>query len=92
MTSLAEHRLENDFDCFEFAEKYPEIKQLFGSDQNMKWKVTLLVVIQFCMLPIVGNMRWPYLLLLAYFFGGVINHALMLGNHLWNQWREICSN
>ncbi|CAG7731297.1 unnamed protein product [Allacma fusca] len=62
-------------------QKYPEIKQLFGSDQNMKWKVTLLVVIQFLMLFVIRDLKWPYIWLLAYCFGGVINHALMLAIH-----------
>ncbi|KAI5640438.1 fatty acid desaturase domain-containing protein [Phthorimaea operculella] len=59
-------------------EKYPQIKQLFGYDPNFKWVVTAMVLTQFIMMPIVANMSWPMLLLVAYCFGGVINHSLML--------------
>ncbi|KAJ2943401.1 hypothetical protein O0L34_g12210 [Tuta absoluta] len=60
-------------------EKYPQIKKLFGYDPKFKWVVTAMVLIQFIMFPIVANMSWPMLLLVAYCFGGVINHSLMLG-------------
>lgn len=65
-----------------FAEKYPQIKELFGCDKNMKWKVLLLVSIQFVMIPAVSTMPWTYIFLLAYCFGGVINHALTLGTSM----------
>lgn len=61
------------------AEKYPKIKELFGHDKTMKWKVSILVLIQICMVAVVADMKWTYVFLLAYCFGGVINHALMLG-------------
>ncbi len=47
----------------------------------MKWKVSLLVLIQFGMITVVSYMPWTYIILLAYFFGGVINHALTLAIH-----------
>ncbi|KYN40659.1 Sphingolipid delta(4)-desaturase DES1 [Trachymyrmex septentrionalis] len=60
-------------------EKYPQIKQLFGYDPNFKWVVTGMVLIQFLSFFIVKDLSYPKLLLLAYCFGGVINHSLMLG-------------
>jgi len=65
----------------EILKKYPQIKELFGYDHNMKWKVSLLVLIQCYMITAVAEMRWLYVVLLAYCFGGVINHALMLAIH-----------
>jgi len=65
----------------EILKKYPQIKELFGYDTTFKWKVLFLVVIQFVMIPIVGNLSWGLLFLIAYCFGGVINHALMLAIH-----------
>ena len=74
------------FQCFHFinqdfifTEKYPEIKELFGVDPLFKWKVIALTLIQFVMLFVVQNQSWFVTLFLAYCFGGVINHALMLG-------------
>lgn len=62
-----------------FTEKYPQIKQLFGYDPNFKWVVTLMVLIQFGMLFVMRDRSWPVIILVAYCFGGVINHSLMLG-------------
>ncbi|GBP81840.1 hypothetical protein EVAR_59735_1 [Eumeta japonica] len=59
-------------------EKYPEIKQLFGYDPLFKWVVTGMVLFQLLMLPVVAGLSWPVAMLLAYCFGGVINHSLML--------------
>ena len=64
-----------------FSEKYPQIKKLFGVDPTFKWKVMGLVLIQFAMLMILKDMSWPIIIITAYLFGGVINHALMLGKH-----------
>ena len=65
-----------------FAEKYPQIKKLFGVDPWFKWKVVGLVLLQFLMLFVVRDCSWPITIALAYCFGGVINHALMLGERL----------
>lgn len=65
----------------EILKKYPQIKKLFGVDHTFKWKVTGLVFIQFAMLIILKDMSWPVIIATAYLFGGVINHALMLGVH-----------
>lgn len=62
-------------------EKYPQIKKLFGYDPNFKWVVTLMVTIQFVMLFVMKDRSWLVTLLVAYFFGGVINHSLMLAIH-----------
>lgn len=62
-----------------FSEKYPQIKKLFGYDPNFKWVVTGMVLIQFVSMFIVKDLSYPVLFLLAYCFGGVINHSLMLG-------------
>lgn len=63
-----------------FSEKYPQIKKLFGYDPNFKWVVTGMVFIQLASMFIVKDLSYPVLLILAYCFGGVINHSLMLGN------------
>uniref|UniRef100_A0A2H1WGD8 SFRICE_025210 n=1 Tax=Spodoptera frugiperda TaxID=7108 RepID=A0A2H1WGD8_SPOFR len=62
-------------------EKYPQIKKLFGYDPNFKWVVTLMVLVQIISLPFVVQLSWPLMLVVAYCFGGVINHSLMLAIH-----------
>ena len=52
---------------------------MFGVDETFKWKVFCLVLIQFVMLFVMKNQTWPIVILTGYLFGGVINHALMLG-------------
>jgi len=67
----------------EILKKYPEIKTLFGYDSRLKWIITVLVFIQFGMLYLVKtyDFSWKITILIAYFFGGVINHSLMLSIH-----------
>lgn len=64
------------------SEKYPQIKKLFGYDPNFKWVVTFMVLIQFASLFVMRDRSWPVIILVAYCFGGVINHSLMLGEFL----------
>lgn len=61
--------------------KYPEIKKLFGHDPNFKWVASGMVFIQFVMLFVMKDQSWPVIFLVAYCFGGVINHALSLAVH-----------
>ncbi|KAL2716594.1 sphingolipid delta(4)-desaturase DES1 [Vespula squamosa] len=63
------------------AEKYPQIKKLFGFDSQFKWIVTGMVLVQFLSLFIVKDLSYPKLFLMAYCFGGIINHSLMLAIH-----------
>ncbi|GLV36971.1 infertile crescent [Carabus blaptoides fortunei] len=65
----------------EILAKYPQIKKLFGYDPNFKWVVSGMVLLQFIMLFVMKDRSWPITLLVAYFFGGVINHSLMLAIH-----------
>lgn len=67
---------------FFVSEKYPQIKKLFGYDPNFKWIVTCMVLVQFLSFFIVKDLSYPKLLILAYCFGGVINHSLMLGMYI----------
>ncbi|CAH0712916.1 unnamed protein product, partial [Brenthis ino] len=62
-------------------EKYPEIKKLYGFDPMFKWVVAGMVLAQFAVLPFIQNLSWPVVLVLAYCYGGVINHSLMLAIH-----------
>ncbi|KAF7987810.1 hypothetical protein HCN44_003673 [Aphidius gifuensis] len=62
-------------------EKYPQIKKLFGHDQNLKWIILAMVFVQLASMFIVKNLNYPELIILAYCFGGVINHSLTLAVH-----------
>lgn len=65
----------------EILAKYPQIKKLFGHDPNFKWVVISMVLTQFLMFYIMKDMSWTMNLIVAYCFGGVINHSLMLAIH-----------
>ena len=78
---------------FSIAEKYPQIKKLFGVDPTFKWKVCGLVLIQILTLFVMQHQTWPIIILTGYLFGGVINHALMLGkflNYLFFVYKSDC--
>lgn len=62
-------------------EKYPQIKKLFGSDPNFKYVAGGMVLSQFAMLFVMKGQSWPITLLVAYCFGGVVNHSLSLAVH-----------
>lgn len=61
--------------------KYPQIKKLFGYDPMFKYQVIFLVFLQFVTMYLIKDKSWTFVLILAYCFGGVINHALMLAIH-----------
>lgn len=62
-------------------EKYPEIKKLYGSDPNFKWVAGAMVLTQILSLFIVKDLSWAWLVVMAYCFGGILNHSLMLAVH-----------
>ncbi|XP_014216727.1 sphingolipid delta(4)-desaturase DES1 isoform X2 [Copidosoma floridanum] len=62
-------------------EKYPQIKKLFGYDPKFKWIVTCMVLVQYASMYIVKDLNYSVLFILAYCFGGPINHSLMLAVH-----------
>ena len=57
------------------------MKQLFGPDHNMKWKVLAMVVMQVAAAYLLRNSSFGVILLVAYCFGGVVNHAMSLATH-----------
>jgi sphingolipid delta-4 desaturase len=65
----------------EILKKYPEIKQLFGYDPNLKWIFMALVLVQIASLYFLQDKSWPVLIIAAYCFGGIINHSLGIALH-----------
>uniref|UniRef100_A0A336KCU9 sphingolipid 4-desaturase n=1 Tax=Culicoides sonorensis TaxID=179676 RepID=A0A336KCU9_CULSO len=63
-------------------EKYPQIKKLFGHDPNFKYVAGGMVLTQVITCFLLRNVEsWFTLFLVAYCFGGVINHSLSLAVH-----------
>ncbi|CAK8672569.1 unnamed protein product [Clavelina lepadiformis] len=61
--------------------KYPQIKKLFTSDPHFPYIVLAMVATQIIACYFVKDMSWPWIILLAYVFGGTINHSLTLAIH-----------
>lgn len=67
------------FNYYFILEKHPEIKKLYGPDKNFKWIVIITTILQLGSFYFIKDLRWPIVMILAYCFGGVVNHSLMLG-------------
>lgn len=65
----------------EILKKYPEVTKLFGIDPLMKYKTVALVAIQMTVALFVGQLHWSLFLLVTYFVGATISHALFLAIH-----------
>lgn len=61
--------------------KYPEVKKLFGVDPSLKYVVSCCVIMQTIACYLLKDSDWLLVLLQAYFFGGIVNHALALAIH-----------
>ena len=62
--------------------KYPQIKKLMRTDPNLKWTALAMVFTQIASFYLLRNVTSFWLLfIIAYCFGGVINHSLMLAIH-----------
>merc|ERR1711916_262845 len=87
----------------EILKRYPEIKELYGYDPMTKWAVAAMVFGQVWACWYLSDKSWTVLMLVAYCFGGVINHAMTLAIHEithglafekfeHNQWLAIFAN
>lgn len=61
--------------------KYPEVRELYGVDPALKYKVLMLVTIQLSIAPVVFNLHWAIALLITYVIGATITHSLFLAIH-----------
>ena len=57
-------------------QKHPEIKKLMGYDSSITYIVTAEIVAQIVMCYMLQNASWSCIIVLAYCFGGVLNHSL----------------
>jgi len=62
-------------------EKYPQVKELYGYDPKTKYVVTFWVASQFLAAYLMRNSSWFSVVLFAYIYGGLANHALFLAMH-----------
>ncbi|CAH8564586.1 unnamed protein product [Dicrocoelium dendriticum] len=67
----------------EILAKYPQVKELMGSDHRVAYYITLEVLFQLAMASIISVYQpgWFLWLLLTYFIGGTINHSLGCAIH-----------
>ena len=65
----------------EILKKYPQIRDLYGVDNTLKYKVFGLVAIQMASAYFAPNLHWALFLLAAYVVGATVSHALFLAIH-----------
>jgi len=63
------------------SKKYPCVKELFGCDLHFRHVVAAEVAAQVLACYLLQDSSWPLIVFLAYVFGGVINHSLVLAIH-----------
>jgi sphingolipid delta-4 desaturase len=61
--------------------KYPEIKELYGPDPNLKYAAAFVVALQVFMASLAPSMAGWLFFVCAYVIGGTANHNLMLVCH-----------
>lgn len=65
----------------EMLKKYPEIKRLMGHDVKIAYIMLVMVILQVTTAYLLRNESWPTILIVAYCFGGVVNHSMSLALH-----------
>lgn len=70
----------------EILQKYPQVKELYGVDPTPCIQISISVILQFITAYYMQDAPIWLLLVLAYWWGGTINHSLSLAIH------EICHN
>ena len=66
---------------FNFVEKHPEVKELMGSDPNLKYAVYFMILLQLIASYLLREASWGLIIVAGYCFGGVINHSMTLAIH-----------
>jgi len=65
----------------EILAKYPQVKDLYGFDYKTKYIASFWVLSQFLVVYNLRNSSWGTILLVAYTWGAIANHALFLAMH-----------
>lgn len=61
--------------------KYPQMKQLFGSDWRSSIQIVAFVFVQLLMCYMVKDLPWMGIIVLSYVVSGTFNHSLSLALH-----------
>ncbi|XP_071962695.1 sphingolipid delta(4)-desaturase DES1-like [Antedon mediterranea] len=61
--------------------KYPEVKKLMGHDDNTASTMVVMVLTQVLTSYLLQDQSWLTILIVAYCFGGVVNHSMTLAIH-----------
>jgi len=61
--------------------KYPQIKELYGPNENLKYIILAMVATQLISAYFLAESSWFWILIFSYFWGGTINHSLTLAVH-----------
>ena len=64
-----------------FPAKYPQVKELMGHDPNLKYWVIGMVLVQLLSAYQLRDASWITIAVVAYLWGGVINHSMTLAIH-----------
>jgi len=65
----------------EILKKYPQIKELFGYDSNIKYICLWWVITQLFLCWILREASWGSIILIAYVYGGFAFLKIVLGKH-----------
>lgn len=65
-------------------EQHPEVRNLYGIDKWLKFKVMGLVIFQLVSAPFIVQLEWYWFLLIAYAIGASVSHTIFLAIH------ELC--
>ncbi|MEY3052549.1 MAG: hypothetical protein RLY31_2334 [Bacteroidota bacterium] len=65
----------------EILRKYPEVTRLFGVNPRLKYWTVALVAAQLAIALFIGELHWFPYVLVSYFIGATIAHALFLAIH-----------
>jgi len=87
----------------EIIAKHPEVRELYGVDNGLKYKALVLVAFQLIVAPFVAVWAWYWYLPFAYIFGASVSHAIFLVIHelshdlaskkkLYNNWLLLFAN
>jgi len=70
----------------EILKSHPEVKTLFGKNPYLPWSTVFMVIVQVSLALNISKVMelqfgWIYFILLAYFLGATLSHALFLAIH-----------
>jgi len=65
----------------EMLQRYPQIKDLYGPNENLMYIVIAMVAVQMISAYYLSESSWFTIFVMAYIWGGTINHSLTLAVH-----------